>query len=339
MGGPGRGVTEGPPLPGPLLPRREERESTRQHRAWMLVLVLAILAPAGVLAHDSPEHVVELLTARMKKRGRTAELLWRRGTEHRVLDQLAAAAADLREALVLKPGYIVALADLGRVELQQGKLTRALETLNRGIDATAEMGSRVPLLLVRAEVRRARGDFTGALADVEQALAARPEPDPEWFLLRGQIQLRLGQPAAAATGLQQGFDLTGSAVLEADWIDALLDAGQARAALDRIEPQLAESRCQSSWLLRRARARLALGETTKARGDLQAAITEINERLSAAHPGAALLLDRGLALALLGDPQGARRDLGAAQKAGADEPACWRLESILTATKPRARSR
>ena len=52
-----------------------------------------------------------------------------------------------------------------------------------------------------------------------------------------------------------------------------------------------------------------------------------------------MLLDRGLALALLGDLQGARSDLGAARKAGADEPARWRLESIVTAAKPNVRPR
>jgi len=303
------------------------------------MLLLAILAAARAQAHDSPEHVVEFLTARMKERGKTAELLWRRATEHRALNNLAAANTDLREAIALQPGYILAQADLARVEWQQGKVDRALETLNRGMAATSDIAARVPLELVRAEVRRSRGDFAGALADMEQAIAACPEPDPEWYLLRGQIQLRLGEPAAAATGLQQGFVLTGSAVLEADWIDALLDAGQARTAVGRIEPQLAESRCQSSWLLRRARARLLLGETTSARGDLHAAITEINERLNADHPEPALLLDRGYAQALLGDLESARRDLNTALKAGADEPARWRLEGILGATKPNVHPR
>ena len=87
---------------------------------FTICALLCLLVPA-VSAHDSPEHVVELLTARMKKGGRTAELLWRRAAEHRALDQLAAAAADLRDAIALKPDFLAAQADLGRVQLQLGK--------------------------------------------------------------------------------------------------------------------------------------------------------------------------------------------------------------------------
>ena len=303
-----------------------------------LSVLLCLIAPS-VLAHDSPEHVIELLSARMQERGKTAELLWRRATEHRALGQLAAAAADLREAVAMKPGFLQAQADLGRVDFHRGKMASAIETLDHAIASTADAASRGPLHLVRAEVRSARGDWTGALADAEQAISACSQPEPEPYLLRGQIQLRLGQAAAAAAGLKQGFDRTGSVVLEAEWIDALLDAGQPRAALDRIEPQLAESRLQSSWLLRRARARLALGDTLPARGDLHAAISEVDERLSAAHPDPALLLDRGLALALLGDVSAASRDLAVARKAGAEDSASWRLETLLAAAKSGGRAR
>ena len=122
---------------------------------------------------------------------------------------------------------------------------------------------------------------------------------------------------------------TASPVLEAEWIDALLDSGESRAALARIEPQLAESRCRASWLIRRARARLALDQSTRARGDLHAAVTEINGRLNPARPEVSLLAERGLALALLGDLAGARSDLASARKAGAETWVIWRLEARL----------
>ena len=303
-------------------------------RRWLWAFVLmACSLPAGALAHDSPEHVVEQLTVRIKEQGRSADLLWRRATEHRELGALESAATDLREAIALKPDFLVARADLGRVQLRQGKTALALETMNEAVSAAGDELSRAPLYLTRAEVHADRGELADAAVDCERAIGACPGPDPEWYLLRGQILLRLGKSLEAAAGLKQGFDQTGSAVLEAEWIDAMLDAGQARAALERIEAPLAESRCQSSWLIRRARARLTLGQTARARGDLHAAVTEINERLSPARPEMTLLLDRGLALALLGDTAGASRDLAAARKAGADASLSWRLEMQL-ATRP-----
>lgn len=285
-------------------------------------------------AHDSPEHVVEQLTARISEQGKSADLLWRRAAEYRELGVLDSAARDLREAIALKPDFLVARADLGRVQLRQGRSALALKTLNEAVSAAVDEASRAPLYLTRAEIHADRGELTDAAADCERGIKATTGPEPDWYLLRGQMLLRLGKPVEAAAGLKQGFEETGSAVLEAEWIDAELDAGGVRAALERIEPLLAESRCQSSWLIRRARARLALGQTARARGDLHAAVTEINERLSPARPEMHLLLDRGLALALLGDTAGASQDLAAARKAGADATASWRLEAQLAA-KPK----
>lgn len=267
----------------------------------------------------------------MSEQGKSADLLWRRAAEHRELGALEAAAGDLREAIALKPDFLAARADLGRVQLRQGKTALALETLNAAVSAASDEASRAPLYLTRAEIHADRGELADAAADCDRAIGAGSGAEPDWYLLRGEMLLRLGKAREAAAGLKQGFDQTGSAVLEAEWVDALLDAGQARAALELIEPPLAQSRCQSSWLIRRARARLALGQTARARGDLHAAVTEINQRLSPTRPGMSLLLDRGLALALLGDTTGAGRDLAAARKAGADATAAWRLEAQLAA--------
>lgn len=301
--------------------------------AATFLCLLAACLPLRTSAHDSPEHVVEWLTARMSEQGKSADLLWRRAAEYRELGVLESAASDLREAVALKPDFLVARADLGRVQLRQGKAALALETLNEAVSAAGDEVSRAPLYLTRAEIHADRGELADAARDCERAIGATTGPEPDWYLLRGQMLLRLGKASEAAAGLKQGFEQTGSAVLEAEWIDALLDGGQARTALERIEPLLAESRCQSSWLLRRARARLALGQTARARGDLHAAVTEINERLNPARPEMHLLLDRGLALALLGDTTGANRDLAAARKAGADATAAWRLEARLAAKR------
>jgi hypothetical protein len=97
---------------------------------------------------------------------------------------------------------------------------------------------------------------------------------------------------------------------------------------------LSESRWQSSWLIRRARARQKLGETAAAKKDLQAAIVEINTRLRPERPDVTLLVDRGLAHALLGNVRAAQADLAAARAASADRALLFRLTKALPATAP-----
>ncbi|MFM1768660.1 MAG: hypothetical protein RJA22_1189 [Verrucomicrobiota bacterium] len=314
---------------GPLSSRRPPRPAPALGR---LLVLLVALGPAPLPAHNSPDHNAEAVTARLAREGRSAALLCERAHHYRELGRLADAEADLAAACELAPGDLDAANQLARVQFQRGDTTRARQTLDRALPRARSAGERAPLWLTRAEVRAAAQDYAAALADCEQAFAAS-DPDLDWFLLRAQLQLRAGRPADAAAGLRRGFEETGNAVLEAEWIEALIDAGQATEALGRIEGPLAASRWRSSWLLRRARARLALGDRVRARGDLHEAVRELDSRLVATRPDPSLLLDRGLARALLGDRTAARADLDQARRSGAEAAATWRLESELAATR------
>jgi len=284
---------------------------------------------ARLPAHDSPEHVIEFLTQRMAATGTNAESLWERATEYRSLGRLTSAARDLAHAARLRPDFLPVLADLALVEQASGKPSEALATLERAIHQSTEERTRGGFYMARADLFLAQGDFVKALADCDRAFARIPEPEPDWYLTRGLLQARQGQLQEAVAGLQRGFELTGHPVLEAEWIDALLDAGRCQAALDRIEPRLVEARCQSAWLVRRARARLGLGRTAPGRGDLHAAITEITTRLSPVQAEPTLLAERGYASALLGDLPAARRDLQMARAGGAEAGLIFRVERAV----------
>ncbi len=292
-------------------------------------MAAVMLLACRSLAHESPEHVIEQLSARMAAGGTNAESLWERATEYRSVGRLSSAARDLAEAGRLRPDFLPILADLALVEQALGRSAEALATLNRALEQAPDENARGPFYMARAELLVAQGEWTKALADCDRAFALRPEPEVEWFLTRAQIQARLGRFPEAATGLQRGFELTGHAVLEAEWIEALLDAGQYKLALDRIEPRLVESRYQSAWLLRRARARLGLGQPSSARGDLHAAITEITSRLNPVQAEPTLLAERGLANALLGDKEAAGQDLRIAKAKGAEPSLVYRLEKAV----------
>jgi hypothetical protein len=129
--------------------------------------------------------------------------------------------------------------------------------------------------------------------------------------------------------LTDGFEATGSAVLEAESIEAMIDAGYAAPALARIESKLVVGRWRSSWLIRRARARLAIGDESSAHEDLRAAIEEIDERLRPDRPDLNLLIDRGVAHALLGNRVAALADLKTAREHGRSGANLERLASAV----------
>ncbi len=297
----------------------------------MAVAILAGIAwgmGCPAIAHDSPEHVIEHLTERMRRSGETAALLYRRASEYRALRNWDRAAADLRQALTLQPDLTGARVELSRVHLAAGKLPAALVAINEALDQTGSKAERATLLMQRAEIYQAGGQWQQALADCELAFASGSN-DIDWYLIRSAIQRRLDRWDACERDLNEGFDQTGSSVLMVEWIEALIDSEKYQEALTRIEPELRDSRWQSSWLIRRGRARLGLGQATAAREDLRRAIEEIERRLSPSRPDITLLADRGLAYALLGEQTKAQDDLLTARKAGAPSWSLDRLEFVL----------
>ncbi len=294
-----------------------------------LILVAVMLCAAPLRAHDSPEHLVEQLTARMKLHGSTPDLLYQRAIEYRVLGKLPAAARDLQSAVKLQPGFATAHAELARICLAQNKTAPALDAIQRALECAAPDADPAALVMIRAAVRSARREHAMALADCGRAFAS-PPADPEWYLTRAQYQIRLGLTNECLRGLRDGFERTGSAVLEVEWIETLLDARHFDEALQQIEPNLRDSRWRSSWLLRRARARIGQGDSAAARTDLRAALEEINERLHPQHPDVTLLADRALGHALSGDPRAAKKDLARAKKLGAEPWLLRRAASHLS---------
>ncbi len=298
-----------------------------------ILFVLAALLPCPAAAHDSPEHVIQILTARMETIGERPDLLWRRATEHRVLGNLPAAATDLRRAIRLRRDYTAAWVDLGRVRLAQGRHREARRTIEKLLASIPKDQDRAPVRMLKAEILMSAGDLASALREAEAAIDSTAEPQLDWYLTRGDLQCRLGRFTEAASGLRSGFERTGSAVLEVECLDAMIEGGQHDAALAKVESELREVRWRGSWLLRRARIAVARGEIASAHRDLGEAILEFNRRINPAAPEPGLLTERGLASALLGDVTLARRDLAAARHAGADAIMLRRLELALRSSR------
>jgi len=310
-----------------------EEISRRPNVFSLLALLLMLFAPGLLRAHDSPEHVVEMLTARMEVVGRRPDLLWRRATEYRVLGQLDAAEKDLRAALWRKRDFTQARLDLCRVQLALDQTNAALRTIRKEVSKSPKGSVDPGVRMMYAEVLTACGRVADAVVECDRALAADAGGNAEWYLTRCYLLYRLGRFDQAADGLRKGVDATGNAVLEAEWIDALIDAGRFEAAMAPIATQLAESRCQASWLIRRGRVEAGRGRVTEAHTDFLSAIRELNGRLGHGRLDFTLLAERGTAYALLGDLELAKSDLNRARANGADDWAVHRLERVIDSSR------
>jgi tetratricopeptide (TPR) repeat protein len=293
----------------------------------LIAMALLVCAVQVVQAHDSPEHEVDALTLRMSKVGKTASLLSRRALEYKALGELDKAATDLTEAIRLDPKSAAAYAELSKVEFAQEKLSQAYDDATRSLGLMEDGADRGPIYLLRAQIQAARGHAAEALADCD---FADRKDDLDWYLVRSQVQAQVGKLNERVAGLKAGYERNGSIVLEIEWIEAMIDAGEYKPALERIERHLNQLRLRSSWLLRRARALKGLHREFEA--DARAALAELEQRLNPRRPEPTLLLDRATAFALLGKADLARGDLASARNQGIPAAACERVEAILKAS-------
>jgi tetratricopeptide (TPR) repeat protein len=298
-----------------------------------IVLCAALFAGVGTLyAHDSPEHEIEALTAKMQTDGTNAALLARRASEWRALQKFDRALADLEQAAALDHASVTLRTEIARVQMAQQRYEPAQQTLAQALRLAADSVERASLHMQRAEVLEAKRDYALALKDCEQAFTIAA-PMPDWYLTRARLLAHSGQWSECARGLKAGFEQTGSIVLEIEWIEAMIDAGEFVEALARIEPHLAKARWKAGWLTRRGRAQAGMGRPLDARETLNTALSEIQRRLNTAKADAGLLAERGLAHALLENQAAAAHDLREARrlagKSGVFAPSIARLERVL----------
>ncbi len=281
-----------------------------------LSLLLASLT--SLFAHEGPEHDIAELTELMSKHGETADLLTQRAVEYQVLGKHAEAARDLERAVHLEPRLLATQRELSRAYFALGKTNEALQTVSRALRTAVEQPGRSSLLVVRAEILRARKDNAKALEDLNAAILGHPG-NVDWHLARSQVQASLKLTKERVSSLEQGIQESGSGVLQTEWVEALIADGQHSRALERIELELKASRWKSSWQIRRAKVHLATAKPEQAMSDLKAALAELERRINPAAPDPSLLVDRGLVHELLGNKADARKDYELARSKGFNE--------------------
>ena len=264
--------------------------------AFVTAFIAAFLAATVAAAHEGPIHVVEALSHRMRIQGESVSLLLRRAAEYRILGKSNESINDLLRVVRMDPSHIGAKVELSRIYLARRDPDRARMWIGRAI---ATERPQAHLFAVRGDVHAAQEEFLAALKDYDRAIQSGAA-DVEWYLKRSSVHERLGLTDERIQGLEEGFRRTLSVVIEGEWIDALIEGGQPQLALTKIEPRLERSRLKSSWMIRRALAKLALGLCWQAEADLERAIEEIHERLHPTRSAPDLVSDLALARRLFG---------------------------------------
>lgn len=297
--------------------------------ALACLLVGTFWVPAAE-AHEGPEHEIEELTALIDAGRGDFETFIERAIEYRVLGRFPEAMRDLEHSIRLNPGSLHALRELARVQFIVGRTNAAIDTVSRALQVKIEEPvDRGGLLVQRAEMLRAQGQYRRALTDGDDALGFH-SGNPEWYLLRSDLQRRLKMNRKRIAGLEEGLKQTGAGILAIERIEAQLDAGQYRAALKAIEPELESARLRGGWLVRRGRARLGLGDKAGGAEDLRTSVAGIEARLDRARPDASLLLDQAMAWVLLGDRPAALRNYELARDKGGDPELAERIRELAS---------
>lgn len=288
--------------------------------------VAALIVPLlGALAfgHTDISTTIKRLTEQIAEEP-SAPLYYQRATEYRALREKKHALEDLRAALTIDPGH--APAKIALIEAL-GQSDEALSLARQLASGPPKAASAIDGAYLLAHIHRERGELRKAFEVCRKLCQKTKGPgqkDTEIDLLYAHLLLDLDRPADAAASLKSAWKQSHSIVLRNQWIDVALTAGLTGEVLPIIEKELNSSRLRSSWLIRRARARLALGRTETARADLRAALHEIGPRINPTRPDLTLIADRGLAHALMGHPERAKSDLKTLRKS-TFPPSSYRL--------------
>ena len=197
-----------------------------------IAAVLVIGVGATSFGHDSPLHVIQLLTERIESEGEIPSLLLRRSYEYRAMGDYEAAERDLSRIIEIDPYAMSAYGELARVRWAQDDTEGADAAMRAGLEMSAPEAERSELLAVGAEFRESEGEFGEALKLCEAALKARPG-NLDWMLQRSRLQHLLGQYDARIAGLREAVQRNPSIVLAIELTDALIDGGEHAEGLKR----------------------------------------------------------------------------------------------------------
>ncbi len=304
-------------------------------RASAFALALAV---ARLSADPGHEVNIEALTAQIAQTPGIPELYYQRGVNYREIPRLAEARADFEKALAIQPSFLPAGRELARLDDREGQRAAGIKRLQALLVAPPpDAAFHVPgCCAALAELLLKDQRNEEALAAAARGIALSTDLTIDLQLLRAEAQRRLGRHEDRVRDLAAAAQRLKSFVLRIAWIEALIDAGHVAEALPEIDREIATSRYQAAWRIRRARALLrepGVPRRAEATGELAQALTEIEGRLRPERPDLSLLCERALIHALTDRRTEAEAGLAEAKRLGADDWMTRILEAELKSNR------
>ena len=219
-----------------------------------------------ILGIVDPPNALQHLTRAVEERPWDLLFRWSRAQERLAAGDVRTALADLDRAAALHPRCTDVLLQRALLLIGKGALDDAL----RDVEACA--GRDPAALVVRAMVKRRRGDWEGAVADCDAALRQSPE------LVRAKVErVRARTEGGSLDGLVAEAD----AAVRMDprraesflaRAAAKIATGDSRSALDDVDASAEFDPASPSSRVGRAGVLLQLGELQEAQANAEAAL-------------------------------------------------------------------
>ena len=142
------------------------------------------------------EECLAQLQEAVKLRPRSADAQNALGEAYEAFGDHASAVAPFERAVAVKPGFAVAQANLGEALLETGKMPEAAAHLEKAIALLGRSPDSAQPRYLRAKIYSDRNQPQQAEAQLEAAVAARPDFPEAWSDL-GEVKKLLGDDAGA----------------------------------------------------------------------------------------------------------------------------------------------
>ena len=240
------------------------------------VLVLCgTLLPSLSALHDGLHEKIGRLNQEIQANSGDARLYLKRAELLRLHQDYEAALEDLSRIRELDPGVVETNLVAARIHRDRAHHAVALKWVDRFLEAVPKHAEG---LLLRAELYVHIGSYPLAVPAFDQAIAAAATPRPDLYLARARACARLGDPARAIAGIDDGLARLGSIVsLHLAAIELEVDTRQYDAALHRVHKIAEQFKRKESWLVKRGEILLLAGRDEEARNALQQAQTAIEQ--------------------------------------------------------------
>ncbi len=243
-------------------------------------VVFALLFFTGqALAHGSLHLQIQDLSTAMRRDGKSAPLLVKRGRLQMEHGNNKAATQDFLSALKLNPQERSAYYHLAEQALNEKKLPDA----RRYAEKFLSMLNGEPGAIVRGEslygqILLAQGQYRAAERSFRIALEQAAEPSPEHYLHLADAQSKAGATAEALSSLDEGMQKLGAlSVLQNKSITLSTQSQAWDDALKRLDAMIVQGQGLPELYLRKARILLAADRRATAQAALLEGLRSIDQ--------------------------------------------------------------